>query len=357
MRPEIHNIVFAMTLLTVVHAPLAHATSEFILLPKARVIFQPVKPSDDHDNKKNGIGASLFYTYDNGKLRLLSELVLRSDEEAHELERLQAGWRVQPQATLWLGLYHNPLIHWRTLFHHGAYLQTAITRPAIAEFEDEGGALQADLAGALLEGAAPIGAGELGYALAAGAGSELGTHAKLEPVDLLNPHGKHRLNTSMRLAYRPNAVDENKEIGILLSRSNIFSEIFPAQDTQQTVGGAYFHWEWKGLRLLSAAYWVRNVQDFSAQQSSDSFGNGYAQLEYETERNVAFYGRTEGTRGGDGDAYLGIFPDFALRRNLLGIRYDFMHRQAIKLEIANAQFKDGHQHAIMMQWSGGFLFP
>ena len=58
---------------------------------------------------------------------------------------------------LWLGRFHQPASAWDTEHHHGRYLQTAITRPAIENWEDEEGLIPQHITGALLESRRPLG--------------------------------------------------------------------------------------------------------------------------------------------------------------------------------------------------------
>jgi len=81
----------------------------------------------------------IFYSTDRDRLRFLAEYLVRDDE--HEMERMQLGWLVHPTATLWLGRFHSPLGFWNSEHHHGAYMQTTISRPSILAFEDGGGVL------------------------------------------------------------------------------------------------------------------------------------------------------------------------------------------------------------------------
>lgn len=344
---------FALGMLAAAFASAANALSEFILFPEARLNYEVMGAS--HPPERNSIGTSLFYTYENDKLRILGEGVVYSDDQ--DIERLQAGWQVQPNTTLWLGLYHNPLIRWNDLFHHGAFFQTSITRPAITLFEgDEGGALQTQLLGGLIEGDVPIGSGALGYSLALGTGTAVNAHRALDTLDF-GGDSKHRPNAALRASYYPDANNENNKMGVTFSRSRTFSDRFPAEDIRQAVNGAYLHWEWHELRLLSAVYWLSNVMNIGGESTTETFGNGYLQLEYEAHSTWTFFGRTEGTRGGESDAYLSMFPEFARRRNAIGIRYDFMHLQALKLEVAHTQYQDTLQHAIRLQWTAGFPVP
>lgn len=352
MRGKAQNILPACMLFAVAHVAPVSATNEFILFPEVRLSHQAPKSSTNDMSGKVIAGVDLFYAHDSGKLRLLGEAVLYKHEQ--EVERLQAGWRLQPETTLWLGRYHNLLGNWNTHFHHGAYFQTSISRPGIAEFEGEGGALQTHVTGALLEGVAATGAGGLSYAVAVGAGSEISVGRGLEPVDVLRPGaGRHRLSVAARAAYRADA-DGMDEAGVFASHARIPSDGVALLDIEQVVGGGYLNWEWERLRLLSAVYWVRNTLGFPSGRNSDAFGNGYAQLEYEGWPDWTFYGRPEGTRGGGHDAYLALFPNFVRARNLGGVRYDFMRRQSLKLEISSVHLSGRTYRPIVLQWSARF---
>ncbi len=354
MRKTIYNIIFTLGLLVIAYAPAVHARSTFIIFPEARLNYQTARAT--HTFEHNTIGASLFYAYEGDKIQALAETVVYNDDQ--DIERLQAGWRLQPQTTVWLGLYHSPIIPWNNLFHHGAYFQTSITRPAITLFEgDEGGALQTQLFGGLLESAVPIGEGEINYSLALGIGTTVNSRRALDAMDFSRDAPSHRPNVNIRVAYRADATNEHNETGVVFSQSRMFAAKYPSEDIQQLISGAYLHLEWRCMRLLSAAYWVRNVINIGGQDIDDTFGNGYAQLECEGKPDWTILARTEGSRGTGSDAYLSMFPNFAHHRHLIGVRYDFMHMQALKLEISETKYQDGQQRAIRLQWSGGFSFP
>jgi len=53
------------------------------------------------------------------------------------------------------GRYHTPINYWNETFHHGAWLQTTISRPEMAQFG--GSFLPIHFVGALVEGAVPRG--------------------------------------------------------------------------------------------------------------------------------------------------------------------------------------------------------
>lgn len=91
----------------------------------------------------------IFYATEFSQTRFLAEFLNSSRE--HELERLQVGWHILPGKSLWVGRFHNSLSFWNTQMHHGDFLQSSLSRPAVANFEDEHGPLPAHISGFLLE--------------------------------------------------------------------------------------------------------------------------------------------------------------------------------------------------------------
>ena len=65
-----------------------------------------------------------------------------------DLERLQLGYVFSDNLTLWGGRFHTPLGYWNTAFHHGAQIQTSVTRPRMVAFEDQGGIMPSHTVGA-----------------------------------------------------------------------------------------------------------------------------------------------------------------------------------------------------------------
>ncbi len=102
---------------------------------------------------------SLYLTPEFGeRVKALVELLFEVERDgglATDLERLQIGYTFSDAATLWGGRFHTPYGLWNTAFHHGAQIQTALSRPRFLEFEDRGGILPAHTVGAWLTGTFP----------------------------------------------------------------------------------------------------------------------------------------------------------------------------------------------------------
>lgn len=100
------------------------------------------------------------------RVSALVEIAFEFDENGHgasDLERLQLGYAVSDAMTVWLGRFHTPLGLWNTSFHHGAILQTSISRPRFVEFEDQAGILPVHSVGVWATGKRPVGADKITY--------------------------------------------------------------------------------------------------------------------------------------------------------------------------------------------------
>ena len=84
---------------------------------------------------------------------------------ATDAERLQLGYVFSDSLTLWGGRFHTPYGYWNTAFHHGAQIQTALSRPRFLAFEDGGGILPAHSVGLWATGGGSTGLGKFGYDL------------------------------------------------------------------------------------------------------------------------------------------------------------------------------------------------
>lgn len=105
------------------------------------------EPSEDHVHTSFAIGSlDAFVTANIGDhFQALTELVFEGDTSDNEvgldLERLWGQWTVDDWLYLKLGREHSPTSHWNRRYHHGRWLWTSATQPALAHFEDDAGIL------------------------------------------------------------------------------------------------------------------------------------------------------------------------------------------------------------------------
>jgi hypothetical protein len=293
---------------------------------------------------------NLFYTADYKQFRFLGEWLVST--KTHNVERLQLGLHIG-ESSLWLGRFHNPIGYWNMQYHHGAFLQTTVTRPGIMAFETAGGVIPNHLTGFLFEGIHELGEAGLYYTLGAGAGPDLKTG--LSAFNIFEPGGSHRPAASFRLGYQPISYGPD-EIGISAAYTELPGDQLNYNQVKQVVASTYTNWHFNNFRILGEAVYVHDWLDrLQGGQANNGFANVYGQLEWDFRPVWTLYGRVEGTFGGHNDPYLTLFPKYVKDRFLGGIRYKINHNMALKLEASQDHLRDDRFGQVMFQWSA--LFP
>lgn len=314
-------------------------------------------PQDDDDTWAN---ADILFAAATHQFRVLGELFLSPDE--HDLERMQFGYEFVPDTVLWVGRFHMPASAWNSEHHHGRYLQTSITRPFIERWEDEHGLIPQHITGALFESRQGIGAeSALQFAAGVGASSAWGDHA-YEPVNLIgeNP-GRHRFSISSRIAYMPE-YEGTSSAGLLFAHDQMYStkpQIFDLLDSAHVVlniYGAYVDWSFNQWHVMGANYYVDVGLDQTAR--NESFISGYLQVERQLPHKLTLFSRIEDSARTTQSRYVSLFEDrdgdidVALRRQALGLRWDFVRRQAFTVELSHVNTLGQRSNEVRLQWSG-----
>ena len=322
---------------------------EFLLFTDVTA-FTRSQDAADNGLKKSDINptADLFYSVARERFRFLGEY--QATKDVHHLERFQLGLRLG-DPTFWLGRYHNPIGYWNTQYHHGAYLQTSVSRPGIMAFEGGDGPLPMHLTGLLVEGVQEIHSAGLHYTLGAGLGPTL--KDELHPFDLLEPNGSHRFGTTLRLSYQPISYGLD-EIGFSLSYTKIPATIPEVRQTRQTVAALFGNWQFGPLRGLGEILYVRNQIDLATEQVNKSFVNGYGQLEWLLREKWTLFSRIESTLASSEDQYLDVFNKTVRDRVMAGARYELRRNMAIKLEVSRDKLEHDRFNQIRLQWSAVF---
>lgn len=151
---------------------------------------------------------NLFVTSDiSEKFRLLSEIVFEADPTNSvgvDVERLLLQYSHNDYFNLAVGRYHTDIGFYNTAYHHSAWLQTAVGRPLLFQFEDNGGILPIHNVGASLSGAIPSGRLGLHYVAEVGNG-RASRSPSAEPVqNVVDENNGKAVNFA--LFARPNAV-------------------------------------------------------------------------------------------------------------------------------------------------------
>src|SRR6476660_2347702 len=95
------------------------------------------------------------------QLSTLAEIVTEADSSNNqfgiELERMVLQYKPSDFFQLGIGRYHTSIGFYNTAYHHSTWLQTAVDRPFLFEFEDGGGVLPIHNVGLTANGAIPSG--------------------------------------------------------------------------------------------------------------------------------------------------------------------------------------------------------
>lgn len=292
---------------------------------------------------------NFFYTADYQQFRFLGEWLVST--KTHNLERIQFGLHLG-ESSLWLGRFHNPIGYWNMQYHHGAFLQNTTSRPGIMAFETQGGVIPNHLTGLFWEGVHQFDEAGLYYSVGAGAGPYL--KRGLSAFNVIEPGGSHRPGATFRLGYQPVSFGVN-EFGISGAYTEIPSDLNDVREVKQFVAGAYANWQQDSVHLLSEVVYANSRLEHDAGlRNGGSFFNAYAQAEWAFADDWTLIGRIEGTRGGQNDPYLALFPRYVRDRLLGGLRYRVNSNMALKVEASQDHIRDDRYGQVMFQWSAVF---
>ena len=125
-------------------------------------------PDDPESNSHFAVGQfNLFMTSRlSPRANVLAELVVESDSRNSvglDLERVLFNYSIADSLHVSVGRYHTAIGYYNTAYHHSGWMQTAIDRPFIFNFEDDGGILPIHNVGVSLAGRIPSGGLGLHY--------------------------------------------------------------------------------------------------------------------------------------------------------------------------------------------------
>ncbi len=300
--------------------------------------------------------ATLFYTQDFATIKVLAEFV--ANEKKNHFGRVKIGWKPDQANIIWIGRTHNPSSYWRDQYHHGGWLQPSISRPSIAEFEVPGGILPAHSTGIAVEGGSTVSNNVgLAYNTSLGFTSKLNNDGLEVPSLFGNGRGIHSSSLAFRLSYRFEGVQGGNELGILGTNNHIISNTSSIKEIEQWVFGLFVNWVFSDIKLTSELTQISNETiNSSSTTTPEKFVNAYVMADYTINHDWNIYSRWEDTLNEESSQYLFIFPKFAIKRNLVGVRYGINRSQIFKFEISDNQlFSSKEYRQLAVQWS--YVYP
>ena len=349
IRTLIVSLVSLVVFLAIFMLPVEAA--DLLLFPSVTATHQSITDAELPD-KKFVPAVDIFYSTEFNHAFFLAEYLASSNE--NELERIQLGWHILPGKTLWLGRFHNGISFWNTQTHHGDFLQSSLTRPSIANYEDEFGPLPAHISGFLLESTRTAGDAEINYTAGIGIGPTY--DSTLHPLDLLNPQHPGKLAASFRLGYHPEAGNPD-QFGAALGYARIpVRNILQINEVRQSILSTFLNIERNKFHLIGELFVFHNRVLDVANTSTYRTVSAYLQPEYRLGESgrTTLYGRVESTPNAERDRYLALFPEFSRSQVVVGLRFDLTPSQALKIEAGKSHRLDPnelHINFISAQWS------
>lgn len=253
-----------------------------------------------------------------------------------DLERLQLGYVVSDNLTLWGGRFHTPYGYWNTAFHHGAQIQTSITRPRLIAFEDQGGILPAHTVGAWANGKLDSAVGRWRLEAFVGNSDSL--------RDGTLDYNASGFNNSTP-AYGFNIGLSPKSVPGLTAGLHGLSEKINSYDAGGTLNGqvdmqvlgAYAFFESDNWELIAEYYGFNNGDTFGTQGKNQSSA-GFVQAGYQLMDRWTGFVRYEKADLSKRDPYFALMNNgttnfgSTYNQSTVGLRYEVDPRSALKLQ-------------------------
>ncbi len=253
-----------------------------------------------------------------------------------DLERLQLGYVVNDNMTLWAGRFHTPYGYWNTAFHHGAQIQTSITRPRMIAFEDQGGILPSHTVGAWATGKLDTGVGRVNYDAFVG-NSDSMRDGTLD----YNASGYDNSTPSMgfNLGISPKAVP-GLTLGMhaVTEKINMYAANTLVEQSSLQVTGAYAFYESDNWEVI-AEYYSFNNQDTLKNTGTFSSTAGFVQAGFQVANRLTAFARYEKADLNKNDPYFSQMANgttnfgSSYNQSTVGLRYDLDPRSALKLQL------------------------
>ena len=270
-------------------------------------------------------------------------LTAHDTEYTAEVERLIVKYEFSDLLKVSAGRYHTPIGYWNTAFHHGAWLQTTVSRPEVFRFGSE--IVPIHFVGGLLEGTLPN--NSLGLSYMAGFGN--GRHANIARAGDAG-------DTNDSSAWMVEVNARPARFRGLHAGIGLYSDVASPTgkpDIDEKIYSAYAVWTRESPEVLfEYLYSTHSV-------ANNSSVNGdvhawYAQVAYRLGRDLQQwkpYVRYEYNNIDDSDPLLG---DQGLNYEgaIVGVRWDFSQYAALKAEYRNEEFNSsGRENGIRLQVS------
>jgi len=253
---------------------------------------------------------------------------------AFETERLLLQYKVNDSLNVSVGRFHTMIGYYNNTYHNGTYFQTTVDRPAIYDFEDNGGILPIHSNGVSVDGDIPSGSLRLHYVAEVANGRDYSPGAA--PFAIEDTNGQKAFN--LALFARPEALP-GLQVGGSVYRDAVSPDGLAR--VNQTVFSAYAVYKNRSFEWLNEFVALRDAVRDDRTYSTDDF---YTQV---SRKFGAFrpYLRLEWRSTAAGDPLIALLDQHdTFRTQTVGLRYDFTPMMGLKAEMERNIF--GHSASV-----------
>jgi hypothetical protein len=263
-------------------------------------------------------------------LSFLGELVFETNDDGDfvvDLERLALKYTVSDRFWASVGRHHTALGYWNEAFHHGLILQPVVERPAVLQFEDDGGVLPVHSVGLTVGGRWFRGHWGLDYE------GDISNGRGALPDDVQNLGDQ---NDSKSVTARL-TVSRDGEVQVLFGAMARADTIPPNPDPtlpdrngsiDESIVGGHFVYRDRRLEVFAEYYDIRHGDSVSG---ADFDHRGYFAIAIRRSGRWRPYAGYDRLDLEDGDPYYAGFAA-STKRLLAGVRLDASPLNAIKFE-------------------------
>ena len=261
-----------------------------------------------------------------------------------EVERTIIRYDYNDHLKVSFGRYHTPVNYWNTAFHHGAWLQTTISRPEMTQFG--GSFIPVHFVGGLVEGATPAAGLNVNYNFGLGNGRSSILSRAGDPGDV-NTNRAWLANVFVRPdRFYP------LQVGASVYRDRIDTTF--ERPTREWIRSAHVAWTKESPEFIAEIAKVDHTP-IGSPVGNTSYA-GYAQIALRLpfwNRQWKPYYRFEKIDIAGGDRLFAAIPE--LIGSTVGVRYDLTGFSALKLEYRNVKRPTLPRiNAVLMQTSFTF---
>ncbi len=259
------------------------------------------------------------------KVDVLAEAVVEADDlnaVGLDLERLLFHWSSSDYLNISVGRYHTAIGFYNTAYHHSTWMQTAIGRPFLFEFEDGGGILPVHNVGVSVTGHIPSGEFGLRYMLEIGNGRASRSPGVEAVQNVVDENGSKAVN--LALISRPERAP-GLQVGLSVYYDSLTPEGLPT--IGQSIVAAHAVYQTSEVEWLNEAVFIRNATSGTDQVTHSTGFYSQVSRKFGAWRP---YARYQYLSVPDDDV---MFPAVGLQHGpSIGLRYDVGEFSALKFQ-------------------------